>query len=47
LTRDWNSSYFTAATLDNPMANLLLTILKAADIPATQFADSTGRSNNC
>jgi hypothetical protein len=24
------------------MANLLLTMLKAVDVPATQFADSTG-----
>jgi hypothetical protein len=31
-----------AATRDNPMANLLLTILQAADIPAAHFADSTG-----
>ena len=31
-----------AATRDNPMANLLLTMLKATDIPATHFADSTG-----
>jgi hypothetical protein len=31
-----------AVTRDNPMANLLLTILQAADIPAIHFADSTG-----
>jgi hypothetical protein len=31
-----------AATRDNPMANLLLTMLQAADVPATHFADSTG-----
>jgi hypothetical protein len=31
-----------AATRDNPMANLLLTMLQAASIPATHFADSTG-----
>jgi hypothetical protein len=31
-----------AATRDNPMANLLLTVLQAAGVPATQFADSTG-----
>jgi hypothetical protein len=31
-----------AATRDNPMANLLLTMLQATNIPATHFADSTG-----
>lgn len=31
-----------AATRDNPMANLLLTMLQAADVPADSFADSTG-----
>jgi hypothetical protein len=30
-----------AATRDNPMANLLLTVLQAASVPATHFADST------
>lgn len=31
-----------ACTRDNPMANLLLTILQSADVPAASFADSTG-----
>jgi hypothetical protein len=31
-----------ACTRDNPMADLLLTMLQAADVPATHFADSTG-----
>jgi hypothetical protein len=31
-----------ACTRDNPMSNLLLTMLQAADVPATNFADSTG-----
>lgn len=31
-----------ACTRDNPMANLLLTILQAADVPTDHFADSTG-----
>jgi hypothetical protein len=31
-----------AATRDNPMANLLLTMLQAAGVSATHFADSTG-----
>jgi hypothetical protein len=31
-----------AATKDNPMANLLLTMLQAVDAPTTHFADSTG-----
>jgi hypothetical protein len=31
-----------ACTRDNPMANLLLTMLQAAEIPASHFADSTG-----
>lgn len=31
-----------ACTRDNPMANLLLTMLQAVDVPAASFADSTG-----
>ena len=31
-----------ACTRDNPMADLLLTMLQAAAVPATHFADSTG-----
>lgn len=31
-----------ACTRDNPMSNLLLTMLQAADVPARSFADSTG-----
>jgi hypothetical protein len=31
-----------ACTRDNPMANLLLTMLQAVDVPAAHFADSTG-----
>lgn len=31
-----------ASTPDNPLANLLLTVLQAVDVPATHFADSTG-----
>lgn len=31
-----------ACTRDNPMANLLLTMLQAADVPAKHFADSSG-----
>ena len=30
------------AKRDNPMANLLLTMLQAANIPTTHFADTTG-----
>jgi hypothetical protein len=31
-----------ASTRDNPMANVLLTMLQAVDAPVTHFADSTG-----
>jgi Protein of unknown function (DUF1552) len=31
-----------ACTRDNPMANLLLTLLQAAEVPAKSFADSSG-----
>lgn len=31
-----------ASTRDNPMSNLLLTLLQATGVPATHFADSTG-----
>jgi hypothetical protein len=31
-----------ASTRDNPMANLLLTLLQGVGVPATHFADSTG-----
>jgi hypothetical protein len=36
------SGQHVAATRDNPMANLLLTMLRAADVPAEHFADSSG-----
>lgn len=36
------SGQHVAATRDNPMANLLLTMLRAAEVPAEHFADSSG-----
>lgn len=36
------SGQHLSATRDNPMADLLLTMLQAADVPATHFADSNG-----
>ncbi len=36
------SGQHVACTRDNPMANLLLTMLQAAGVPAERFADSTG-----
>ena len=37
-----NPGVHVACTRDNPMANLLLTMLHAAEIPGAHFADSTG-----
>ena len=36
------SGVHVACTRDNPMANLLLTMLQAADVPSPHFADSSG-----